>query len=242
MLQSDPSLAATVLKVVNSAHYNFQQEISDIKHTTVLLGLNQVYQLAVAEGIRQIMPDTASFQEIQTHCIALSNIASAISQELQLEKPSQIATIGLLHDLGKSVVLLGRQGKLNGSFLIEIIDPDHMGMLLLKEWKLPDIVWQTIEFQSYPHFSPPDRVPEQINNNVTILYLAHLCYMSYRRWTEQNLPTTFLEAYAKKVCWGDLSLDSIARKRVLLMLTKNMDTYPASFTKLLNKFIQAIEP
>lgn len=55
-IKNDPSLVGVVMKTVNSSYYGFKKKISDIHRTIVMLGFNQMYQLVIAEGIRQAMP------------------------------------------------------------------------------------------------------------------------------------------------------------------------------------------
>lgn len=241
MLKTDPSLVAVVLKTVNSSHYGFQKKVAGINHAIVLIGLNEIYQLVIAEGIRQMMPDTPTFREILSHSVAISHIAFTLSQESKVGKSMEMATIGLLHDLGHSAVQLLKEQKHDIGSLIGAIDHTYMGALLLKEWNLPDEVWQSVEFQSYPEFSPLTKIPVEVQNNVAILYLAHLCYRFFRGWTEQDMPTTFLDEYKRLLTWEKLSLADIVRKCVLPSLKDKISTFPESFRRLLNKYLQACE-
>ena len=45
MVKNDPSLAANVLKTLNSPYYNLGKDISDINHAIILLGFNELHQL-----------------------------------------------------------------------------------------------------------------------------------------------------------------------------------------------------
>ena len=63
----------------------------------------------MAESVRRTMPDNPEFQELHFHSVAISQISFILSQAKHIAKPAQMATIGLLHDLGQIVILLLKQ-------------------------------------------------------------------------------------------------------------------------------------
>ncbi|MBW2014683.1 MAG: HDOD domain-containing protein [Deltaproteobacteria bacterium] len=238
-ITKDPSLVGIVLKTINSAYYGFQKKISDIHHATVLLGFNQLYQLILAEGVRRTMPDIPSFHELHSHCVAMSHISFALSQETRIGKPVQLATIGLMHNLGQIVILLLKKQNPKLAIYIDSIDRAQIGGLLLKSWNLPDVVWKSIEFQFFPEFSLPNNIPEEIRNNVTILYISHLCYEIYQGKSEKELPTTFLDEYKQLLSLQKYSLADIANKHVLPNLDKNVKSLPLPLRQLIEKQIKS---
>jgi len=237
-ITKDPSLVGIVLKTINSAYYGFQKKISDIHHATVLLGFNQLYQLVLAEGVRRTMPDIPSFHELHSHCVAMSHISFALSQETRIGKPVQLATIGLMHNLGQIVILLLKKQNPKLAMYIDSIDRAQIGGLLLKSWNLPDVVWKSIEFQFFPEFSLPNNIPEEIRNNVTVLYISHLCYEIYQGKSEKELPTTFLDEYKRLLSLQKYSLVDIANKHVLPNLDKNVKSLPLPLRQLIEKQIK----
>ena len=234
-IKNDPSLVGVVMKTVNSSYYGFKQKISDIHRAIVLLGFNEMYQLVIAEGIRQAMPKNVEFQKVQSHCVVISYIASLLSQETHVGKPAEMATIGLLHDLGRVVIqLLEKQNPKLAPFL-ETLDQAQMGSLLLRSWNLPDVVWKSAKFQSYPEFSPPTTIDAEIRDNVILLYLAHLCLDFFQEHTANGFSKTFLEEHAQLVNLKKFSVPDIARKCVLPGLIKNTKTLPVSLRQLVEK-------
>ena len=75
MIKADPSLVGIVMKTVNSTFYGFYKKISDVHRAVVLLGLNEIYQLVMAVGVRRTMPDTPYFRNLHYHSLAISYIA-----------------------------------------------------------------------------------------------------------------------------------------------------------------------
>jgi len=234
-ITKDPSLVGIVLKTINSAYYGFQKKISDIHHATVLLGFNQLYQLVLAEGVRRTMPDIPSFQEEHSHCVAMSHISFALSQKTRIGKPVQLATIGLMHNLGQIVILLLKEQNPKLAMFIDSLDRAQIGGLLLKSWNLPSVVWKSIEFQFFPEFSPPNNIPEEIRDNVTVLYISHLCYKIFQGKSEKELPITFLDEYKQLLSLEKYSVVDIAYKHVLPSLGKKINSLPVPLRQLIEK-------
>jgi HD-like signal output (HDOD) protein len=238
MIQADPSLVGLVLKTLNSSYYGFYRKISDIHRGVVLLGLNGLHQLIMGAGIRRIMPNTPYFNSLHHHSVAISHMAFALSQNVQSSNPAQLATIGLLHDLGQVVIKLLRDRNPSLGILIDPLDRAQVGALLLKKWNLPDVVWQSIEFQLYPEFSLPAKVPADIRINVAILYLAHLCNEFLQGHTVYDLPTLFLDQYLLLLKWGKFSVADITQKFVLPDLIRRRESLPEFLRELLEQHPQ----
>jgi hypothetical protein len=144
----------------------------------------------------------------------------------------------LLHDLGQVVIKLLRDKNPSLSILIDSLDRAQVGALLLKEWNLPDIVWQSVQFQFYPEFSLPVNVPADIRLNVAILHLAHLCNECLRGHTAYDLPTLFLDQYLLLLKWEKLSVPDITQKFVLSDLIRKWQSLPQFLRELIEKHHQ----
>jgi HD-like signal output (HDOD) protein len=242
LVKQDPSLLGMVMKRINSAYYGFRSKISDIHHALVLIGFNGLYQLVMAEGVRRTMPDKPFYQDLQAHSVAISNISYALSQASKIGKPSEIATIGLLHELGKVIIELLKDQNPSLNFILETMDPAQMVSILLKKWNLPEVVWKSVAFQRYPEFSLPSKVPREILPNVALLCMAHICYLIFEGLTEEELPPAFIEEYKDVLKWRRFSLSHIAREVILPGLIKKQNTFPSSFRELIAKAAGAEDP
>jgi HD-like signal output (HDOD) protein len=238
MVKEDPSLVGVVLKTVNSPYYGFQKKISDINHAVVLLGFNQLHQLLVSEGVRRTMPNTQVFRELHAHSSAISQISFTISQSSGVGKPSQAATIGLLHDLGRGVLELLKEQNPKISVLLEGVDHSQMGSLLLRTWNLPDLVWKSVASQCVPEYSSPSGIPLDVRIPVATLYLAHLAYAFLQGSQEEEMPTSYLEEYAGLFKWERLSLAGIMEEKLLPSLAKRIETLPAAFRELVKSRVK----
>ncbi len=232
----DPSLVGIVLKTINSAYYGFEKKVSDIQYAIVLLGFDMMYQLVISEGVKRTMPDTPVFKELHTHSVIVSQLAATISQESNIGSPAEMATIGLLHDLGQTVIQLLKEKNSKLIAFIDVLDRAQMGALLLKNWNLPDIIWQSVEFQFYPEFSLPKNTPVEVRNYITVLYLAHLSYDIFRGVPEEQLPIIFLDDYMQLLNWEVLSLKEIVDQKILPALLKKVKTFPKPMRQLLQHY------
>ena len=165
----------------------------------------------------------------------MSHISFALSQETRIGKPVQLATIGLMHNLGQIVILLLKKQNPKLAMFVDSLDRAQIGGLLLKSWNLPDVVWKSIEFQFFPEFSPPNNIPEEIRDNVTVLYISHLCYEIYQGKSEKELPTTFLDEYKQLLSLEKYSVVDIAYRHVLPSLGKKINSLPVPLRQLIGK-------
>ena len=81
IIKEDPEMADIVLKVVNSPSYDFDRKVQDIHQAFIDVGLNKVWLLLVAQGIRSSMPDTPYFRELLDHCQCIGHLCFVVSQE-----------------------------------------------------------------------------------------------------------------------------------------------------------------
>jgi len=226
LARRDPSLTSAVLKRVNSAYYSLNQKVTDFQHASLLLGFNQIYQVILGLGIQKTMPNTGQFKRLQTHSILISVLSFEISQATQSGNGPIMNTIGLLHDIGKSVLLLLISQNPKLAFFISLLDRDRVGALLLQNWEIPEAIYQPLEYQKYPESLPPEFIPDECRKKAAILYLAHLCHDYLAGTPEQKIPTTFLADYLKLLGIRETSVEDFVRKALLKCVAKRMPTYP----------------
>jgi len=107
-----------------------------------------------------------------------------------------------------------------------MLDQAKLGSLLLREWNIPEVVCRSLEYQSYPEWLPPEKVPEEHRDHVTALYIAHLCYDYLAGKKEEDLPTTFLTDYMDVLKRPERTVSEFMEKMVLPALKKKQRTFP----------------
>jgi len=107
-LQMDPSLLATIFKLVNSTAYGFQKKVDSLKLAVTLLGLEEIANLVMTAQVFKNLGDynggsgfdRAGFWK---HSVGTAFITKTIAKKLQTEVESAFLA-GMLHDLGKVIL------------------------------------------------------------------------------------------------------------------------------------------
>jgi HD-like signal output (HDOD) protein len=197
-IKVDPALTSMVLKTVNSAFYGFQEKVSDIYRAYLLLGANQVYNIVMDEGFRSVMPKSPEFVSLQKHSLLVSIMAYEVSGLTSQKGASSVnGTIGLLHDIGASVILLLKRQNPRIGPMIDLLTPSRLGAHLLKSWELSDKLCLTVQMQELAEYCPPDKIPEAIRANIAVFHIAHCC--------AERLMNTNVEA-GKEPQFGDMEI------------------------------------
>jgi CRP-like cAMP-binding protein len=226
-IKNDPALAGLVLKTVNSAYYGLSTKISDYYRALLHLGTNRVYQLVLNAGIKTVMPDTPETREVQAHSYLISLIAFELARLSGTVRPQLATTVGLLHDLGRSVGPLIAADRPALAAGITLADPAKLGARLLASWELPEVVHEVIAHQNDPEFSPPDRVACAYPNEVGVLYLAHLCYDLLVGRSDAPAPSPYLREYLSALKLADTDHVELYRTHVRPALARQVKSLPA---------------
>jgi HD-like signal output (HDOD) protein len=209
LAKQDPSLVVDILKTINSPRYGLQTEISDVSYAITYLGFNEVYQMAISRGLMKSMPDSDEFREVHRHSLFLSYIASELCQSYDKNRAALLSTIGLLHDIGQTVLLLLVKQNPKWSLFIEMLDPGKLGAMLLKQWNIPKQVWHTVEYQAYPAFCPPAEIPSDQKVNISLLYVAHAACDHLNNGPVDALDHPYLADYLRLLRFGTHGIDQI---------------------------------
>lgn len=151
VISSDNTLAAKVLRLVNSPFYGFSGRISTVSKALMFLGVNIVKSIALSSSIIELMErNTIGLWE---HSFGCAVAANTIARSLGIDEPEEISTAALLHDIGKVIIKLKMEEDYNNilSFVRDeeismldaerkILDTDHaeVGGWIAKVWCLPE--------------------------------------------------------------------------------------------------------
>ena len=186
-----------------------------------ILGFNEVYQIAISRGLMKSIPDSDEFREIYRHSLFLSYIASELCQSYDKNRAALLSTIGLLHDIGQTVLLLLRKQNPKWSLFIEMLDPAKLGAMLLNQWNIPKQVCQTIEYQAYPAFCPPAGVPSDQKVNIALLYVAHAVWDHLNNGPVDALDHPYIADYLRQLRFGSHGIDQIKNNILEGLRTKS---------------------
>jgi len=187
ILRHDPGLAATVLRLANSAYFGIPAKVSTLKQAIVLLGVKRFAQIAVGACVSQTMDKAVegyglSPGQLWLHSIAVATFAEALAKNRKLAETDDFFVPALLHDLGKLVLgefVKAEQRRIKDlldtgvPFVIaekEILGTDHaeIAALILSNWQFPAELIGAVRWHHYPEGTKNSNLlPE-------IVYLADL--------------------------------------------------------------------
>jgi HD-like signal output (HDOD) protein len=146
-----------------------------------------------------------------------------------------LGTIGLLHDIGKSIILLLKRQYPTMTLLIDMMDHATIGALLLNKWDLPEVICQSIGYQRYPEFLPLLEIPVAYQQNVAVLHIAHLCYEYLKGKDKIELTAAFIDEYMNILKLSEWSLPEFVSKKLMPSLNKKRNTFPEDVRQFFQK-------
>lgn len=173
VVNRSPSLAATLLKIVNSAYYSFPSRIDRISRAVTIIGTKEISSLALGISVMQAFNDIPkqiiNMQTFISHSLACGIIARILAALNNIAQTEQLFVSGLLHDIGKLIVYKYYPEHASACFHLassssicifqtekQIIGMNHpqMAKHLLKKWKLPTNLNDNIVYHHDPSRAP----------------------------------------------------------------------------------------
>ena len=225
VVNNSPSLAATLLKIVNSALYSCPARIDNLSQAVTLIGTSEIYGLAlyisVMSTFDKIPKKIINMYAFLRHSIACSIIARTLAAHKNLPQTEQLFVSGLLHDLGRvllyiyfpedslNILSYSRESdKLLYEVENEYLDCNHTHFAkhLMQRWKLPLILVNNVLYHHNPSAA-------QLPIPATIVHLADIIAnglgigssgerfvppLDYKAWEHLGLASNVLEVTVKK--------------------------------------------
>lgn len=154
LVATDPALAATMLKLVNSAFYGIRRSVTSLDEAVKILGFVTVGNIALAAFVFDAFvtgEKRFNYREFWLHCIGTAAAAKVVARRLQVKEVAEYFVFGLLHDLGVIVRMqyfpdehaqiadLVSQGKDLAEAEAEVDGYAHkdLGAALAERWQFP---------------------------------------------------------------------------------------------------------
>lgn len=105
----EPMLVARILRLANSAIYGLERKVTSIETAVATIGNKSLLEmimmgLASSTFAREIRNSVIA-RKIWEHSIAVAVIAREISETMKIQGTEEAFTCGLLHDIGKMILL-----------------------------------------------------------------------------------------------------------------------------------------
>ena len=162
----DPVLAAKVLKMVNSPVYGFPGRIASVNQAVLLLGLNVLRGLLVGVTVFDLMQQ--AMIGLRDHSLGCAIFSRIIARRKGLKDPEEAFIFGLLHDIGKMVLVLNfprEYAKVmdeaqKKDVTVYDVESDYFGTThatvgawVTEQWSFPRPLIDVIGFHHRPHLA-----------------------------------------------------------------------------------------
>ncbi len=167
-IRYDQALTTKLLAVANSAYYGFRHPITSVGRAVVAVGYNEVRNLALGLSMVGFLhPSTfrhrQAARQLWLHSVAVAEAGRQVSKAVGYEDSDLAFTAGLLHDVGKVVLLAFFPDDVDqlikrmqeGLGLMEAerelgMGHQQVGRALAEHWELPETVKMGLSYHHEP--------------------------------------------------------------------------------------------
>ena len=185
----DPSFTVRLLRVANSSFYGFSSTIDTVPKAVSIIGTSQIRSLALATSVASSfdgLPNTlVSMEHFWRHSLYCALVARILAKRAGRCDPDAIFTAALLHDIGELVIFNRLPQQAQEALLLvldsadelpvfqaeqQIMGFDHaqVGGELARQWKLPPMLEECIEF--HHDVTSASRFPRE----VALVHIANI--------------------------------------------------------------------
>ena len=172
VIQLDPALSASLLKLANSAWYMAREPVSSIEGAIIRIGTRDVGKIAmnicVQNSFKDIPEHLFSLDDYLNHSLRCAFASQEVARRANLSNLGTMYTAGLLHDIGQLIILNLYPEKSGQVLAMNIEDYDgtnlqaceykifgfdhtQVGNELAKTWNFPNILQQCIHHHHLPN-------------------------------------------------------------------------------------------
>ncbi len=182
VISADQVLCSKLLRIVNSAYYNLKQEVIDVKHAISLIGYNTIrcfmFCITIFDNAFSLQSGVVfDKEEFWYHSLSTAVISRKIGERLRLENSQDLFVAGLVHDIGKVLMLQFMPAKFyrileiakreNISFndverKLFCTDHSEIGAWAMTRWELPDMLIKCVQYHHHALFNTDCAEPHEI--------------------------------------------------------------------------------
>lgn len=246
VISLDPVLLARVMKLINSAYYGLNQEVTSLVRAIIMLGLNTIKNLALSTAVLGSLNTTHTKSAVLNldgfwlHSLCVGVMAKHLARLRNVPSQDQETYFfcGLLHDIGK-VPLNNRApdeylnalqasseqriALVQAEFLTLEFTHTDAGALIIDAWKLSDDIKDVVAY----HHAPLDYQGAHRDLVYTVLVADYFANVMEIGFSGNRFPATPpVEVYrALGLTWGQIEnlepqvRQEIERAKVFLKLT-----------------------
>jgi len=217
IISQDPALTVRLLKIVNSALFNFGGRIDTVSRAVTLVGHNELKMLVVATTTAKLFKKfpTKLIDEVQLwrYSLLTGIICRILARECHILHPERLFIAGLLHDIGhlvifsklpqqsQQIIQLSAQQQVNSRQIEQELlgfDYTDVNFQLARDWHFPE----SLQIALKCHHAPEQAIEFQLESSIVhiakaIALLEHdenaLEQVNPFAWTASGLQTDIVE-------------------------------------------------
>ncbi len=151
LVESDPAMAAKLLKAANSALYGGLSSVETCPAAVVRLGMDTTKQLVLSFALKEVFKSRdpviqERMRVLWKHSAQIAAICFVLAREIKALKPEEALLIGLVHDVGTIAILnyihkypqLGKDEVALENTITRM--RGELGAMILRKWKFTTTV------------------------------------------------------------------------------------------------------
>jgi putative nucleotidyltransferase with HDIG domain len=169
IIEIDPAMSTNILRLVNSAFYGARSKSSSVSQAVMILGFQAVKNAIISVSVLDTLSVKTQYRNFSIadywrHSVSVAVISKHLAQKTRLVSPDDAFIAGLLHDVGKIIMI--KYFKEDFEKILEIMEEtkcsfvdaeqkaegiDHIliGAYLARKWQLPENIVQAIAGHHY---------------------------------------------------------------------------------------------
>jgi HD-like signal output (HDOD) protein len=215
IISKDTSLAAKLLKLVNSPFYGLPYRIDSISRAVMVIGGQEISTLALGisamNAFKDIPPELINMRTFWEHSVAVGVFARLLGAAVGASAGERLFVAGILHDIGRLIIFKKLPhaaveaiyySKANQTPMYmaedEVMGFAHplVGSLLLRAWKFPEALVSIVACHHKPSGCPGNIEP-------VILHVADIMAVALG----VTPPASTVVAPLDPAAWASLGLD-----------------------------------
>lgn len=184
IVDSDPVVAASVLRRINSAYYGMRRRIGNVRKAVMLLGFLEVANIVLTAGmvkLEEVFADDEHsdiFESIMQVSVGVAQTAREMAGFLDLPIHGRVYAAGLLHSVGRLVFLYNHPDRYEALWtggerkLPSVAEEEKafgvnhavIGGQAADNWKLPHYLVEAIR-----HYPDPTAIEEEDHRTIALL-------------------------------------------------------------------------
>jgi putative nucleotidyltransferase with HDIG domain len=180
VIQRDPVISLRLISVANSPVYRGIQEIRSLREAIPRMGLKEALNIVIAISHKNLYTtDRVQFRilmdKLWVHSLACAYGSKLIAEKLKLKDSENYFLMGLVHDIGKSILLkaftdISELKDLSLDVIQANIQQGHLsvGGVLLRRWGFDDIFIKVVTMHEGHEFSP------DTEKEILVIHLANM--------------------------------------------------------------------